>query len=51
MKSDAREEAAKLVIAVVVDLLKIVTISAGRAGSMVRLASGDLIADAEQLRR
>jgi prophage DNA circulation protein len=49
MKSDAREEAAKLVIAVVVDLLKIVTISAGRAGSMVRLASGDLIADAEQL--
>jgi prophage DNA circulation protein len=49
MKSDARKEAAKLVIAVVGDLLKIVTIDAGRAGSLVRLAAGDLIADAEQL--
>jgi prophage DNA circulation protein len=49
MKADAREEATRLVVATVKDLLNTVTVDAGRAGSMVRLAAGDLIADAELL--
>jgi prophage DNA circulation protein len=49
MRSDAREEATRLVINVVKDLLNTMTLDAGRTGSMVRLAAGDLIADAEML--
>jgi prophage DNA circulation protein len=49
MNSLARNEAAKLAIAVATDLIKVVTVDAGRAGSMVRLAAGDLIANAGSL--
>jgi prophage DNA circulation protein len=49
MKSIPREEAARLVIGVIQDLLNTATIDPGRPGSLVRLAAGDLIADAETL--
>jgi prophage DNA circulation protein len=49
MKSLPREEAARLVIGVIGDLLDTATIDPGRPGSLVRLAAGDLIADAETL--
>jgi prophage DNA circulation protein len=49
MNAAPREEAARLVIGVIKDLLNNATIDAGRSGSMVRLAAGDLIADGEML--
>jgi prophage DNA circulation protein len=49
MNVEPREEATKLVVATVNDLMQTVTIDAGRTGSQMRLAAGDLIADAETL--
>jgi prophage DNA circulation protein len=49
MRALEREEATKVVAAVVADLVANATISAGRDGSMFRLAVGDLLAEAEQL--
>lgn len=44
-----REEAAEVVKTVITDLIANITIDPGRPGSMLRLAVGDLLADAEQL--
>jgi prophage DNA circulation protein len=49
MRADAREEATRLVVATVKDLMNTIAVDAGRPGSLVRLAAGDLIADAELL--
>jgi prophage DNA circulation protein len=49
MNAAGREEAAKVVATVIADLIATVTIDAGRPGSMLRLACGDLLADAEAL--
>lgn len=49
MKATARQEATKLAVAVVKDLLKIASLDTGRPGSMARQAGGDLIANAEML--
>jgi prophage DNA circulation protein len=44
-----REEATKVVTAVIADLVANATIDPGRDGSMFRIAVGDLLAEAEQL--
>jgi prophage DNA circulation protein len=49
MRALEREEATKVVKAVVADLVANATIDAGRPGSLFRLACGDLLAAAEQL--
>jgi prophage DNA circulation protein len=49
MRAIEREEAAKVIATVIADLLTTITIDAGRPGSMLRLACGDLLADAELL--
>jgi prophage DNA circulation protein len=49
MRALPREEATLLVVATVKDLLNTITVDSGRPGSLVRLAAGDLIADAELL--
>jgi prophage DNA circulation protein len=49
MRQLEREEATKLVRAVVLDLAARATVDPGRPGSMFRLAAGDLIANAELL--
>jgi prophage DNA circulation protein len=49
MQATAREEAAKVVVTVLDDLMATITIDPGRPGSMLRLAVGDLLADAELL--
>jgi prophage DNA circulation protein len=49
MMALAREEAAAVVTTVIADLVATVSIDPGRAGSLFRLAVGDLLADAEDL--
>jgi prophage DNA circulation protein len=49
MQQLAREEATRVVAAVIADLAATITIDPGRPGSLFRLAVGDLLADAEQL--
>jgi prophage DNA circulation protein len=49
MRASEREEAAKVVATVMRDLMATITIDAGRPGSMLRLAVGDILADAEAL--
>jgi prophage DNA circulation protein len=49
MRALPREEATRLLVGVIKDLLNNATIDAGRSGSLVRLAAGDLIAGGEML--
>jgi prophage DNA circulation protein len=49
MRASEREEAAQVVATVMRDLMATITIDAGRPGSMLRLAVGDILADAEAL--
>jgi prophage DNA circulation protein len=49
MNASEREEATNVVVGVVADIQANITIDAGRPGSMLRLACGDILADAEAL--